>query len=67
MKPLESIRKPIMLRVRRETALQIHQLAHCQGLRDGPFLAHVVESIALCPPEKFHAAMAEFLDESRRR
>jgi hypothetical protein len=56
-----------MLRVRRETALQIHQLAHCQGLRDGPFLAHVVESIALCPPEKFHAAMAEFLDESRRR
>ena len=67
MKPLESIRRPVMLRVQRDTYQQLHELAHAQGLRVGPFLTHVCETIALCPPEKFHAAMAEFLNESRRR
>ena len=56
-----------MVRVRRESYLELLKLASEQGLRVGPFLAHVVETLAQCPPEKFHAAMAEFLDESRRR
>lgn len=66
MKPLESILKPVMVRIRRDTALAIHQLAHEQGLRTGPFLAHIAETVATCPPEKFHAAMAQFIHESKR-
>jgi hypothetical protein len=66
MKPLESILKPVMVRIRRETALQIHELAHEQGLRTGPFLSHVAETLAQCPPKKFHAAMAQFVHESQR-
>ncbi|HUJ42079.1 MAG TPA: hypothetical protein VLW52_00605 [Opitutaceae bacterium] len=66
MKPLESVLKPVMVRIRRETALQILELAHAQGLRTGPFLAHIAETLAQCPPQKFHAAMAQFLHESQR-
>jgi len=66
MKPLESVLKPVMVRIRRDTAQQIHELAHQQGLRTGPFLAHIAETIAQCPPTKFHAAMAQFQHESQR-
>lgn len=67
MKPLGAIKKPVMVRVTREKHLQLHQLAHEQGLRVGPFAAHVLENIATCPPEHFHEAMAAFLTLSRRR
>ena len=55
-----------MIRIRRDTALQLLELAHEQGLRTGPFLAHVSETLAECPPRKFHAAMAQFIHESQR-
>jgi len=67
MLPLAQIKKSIMLRIRRDTAHKLHLLAAEQGLRDGPFCTHVMETIVACPPEKFHAALAAFLDESRRR
>ncbi len=66
MKPLESILRPVMVRVRRDTHQALHELAHNQGLRVGPFLAHVCETLATCPPSKFHAAMAQFQHESQR-
>ncbi len=67
MQPIASIRYPVMMRLRRETKDALHQLARQQGLRDGPFAVHVMESVAQCPPERFHAAMAAFLDEATRR
>jgi len=56
-----------MLRVRRETAMKLQQLAAEQGLRTGPFCVHAMETIATCPPEKFHAALAAFIDETKKR
>jgi len=56
-----------MLRLRKETAKKLDDIAFEQGLRTGPFCMHVMETIALCPPEKFHAAMAAFLDETKAR
>ena len=56
-----------MMRLRRETKDTLRLLAINQGLREGPFAVHVMESIAQCPPERFHAAMAAFLDEATKR
>jgi hypothetical protein len=56
-----------MMRLRRETKDSLDKLAKEQGLRVGPFSAHVMETIAKCPPEKLHAALAEFIRESQRR
>ncbi len=67
MEPFAAIRKPVMMRIRRETYLQLLTLARAQGLKVGPFSVHAMETIAQCPPERFHAAMAAFLDESGRR
>ena len=66
MKPLQSVLKPVMVRIRRDTALQVTDLAREQGLRTGPFLSHIAETLASCPPKKFHAAMAQFIHESQR-
>jgi len=67
MKPLEQVRKPVMLRLRRETFSKLSALAHQHGQRVGPFGVMLMETIAQCPPDKLHAALAEFSDESRRR
>jgi len=67
MQPMESIRYPVMMRVRRITLDNLRALSKAQGLRPGPFSVHVIESIAQCPPERFHAAMAAFLDEATKR
>ena len=56
-----------MMRVRRDTRDSLVLLALSHGMKAGPFANLVIESIATCPPEKFHAAMSAFLDESRRR
>jgi len=67
MKPLSSVKVQIVSRVRKDTVVPLQNLARSQGLKVGPFLAHISESLALCPPEKFHAAMAEFVREAGRR
>jgi len=67
MQPLASIRYPVMMRLKRTTLDKLHDLAREQGLKKGPFSVHVMESISQCPPERFHAAMAAFLDEATRR
>lgn len=67
MKPLATIKKPVMVRVTREKYLELLALAHGQGLRVGPFSTHVLETIASCPADHFHEAMAAFLSLSRRR
>jgi len=56
-----------MLRLRRETFSKLSALAHQHGQRVGPFGVMLMETIAQCPPDKLHAALAEFSDESRRR
>lgn len=66
-KPLAMVRVPVMMRLRRETERALRDLAHAQGLRAGPFAVHIMETITQCPPEKFHAAMAEFAREAARR
>jgi len=67
MKPLELVKKPVMLRLRRETFTKLDNLAHKHGQRVGPFGVMLMETIADCPPEKLHAALAEFADEAKRR
>jgi len=67
MKPLESIRYPVMMRLRKLTIDNLRDLARSQGLKAGPFSVHVMETISQCPPERFHAAMAAFHDEITRR
>jgi len=67
MEPLASIKHPVMMRVPRETHRKLHQLARAQGLREGPFATHIMQTIAECPPERFHAALAAFLEEATRR
>lgn len=67
MLPMAQLKKPVMLRVRKVTFEKLDQIAFEQGLKTGPFCTHTLETIALCPPEKFHAALAAFLDESKRR
>lgn len=67
MKPLESIKRPVLARIRRDKHLKLHQLASEEGLKIGPFAAHILENVAECPPEHFHEAMAAFLTLSRRR
>lgn len=67
MLPLAVIKRQIVARVRRETVQPLTDLAFSLGMKPGPFLAHVAETIAVCPPEKFHAAMAEFRKEASRR
>jgi len=67
MEPLASIKYPVTVRLRRATHDSLLKLGKDQGLRLGPFLAHVGETIANCPPERFHAAMAAFAEEARRR
>ena len=56
-----------MLRLRRETFSKLLQLAREHGQRVGPFGVMVIETVASCPPEKLHAALAEFRDEANRR
>jgi len=67
MLPLALLRKPVMMRLRKETAKKLDDIAFEQGLKLGPFCVHVMESICQCPPEKFHAALAAFLDEAKKR
>jgi hypothetical protein len=67
MEPLASIKYPVTVRLRRKTFDSLLKLGKDQGLRLGPFLSHVAETVADCPPEKFHAAMASFGEEARRR
>jgi len=67
MKPLESIKRPVLARIRRDKHLKLLQLAREEGLKIGPFSAHVLENVAECPAEHFHEAMAAFLTLSRRR
>jgi len=67
MLPMSQIRYPVMMRLRKETKASLSELAREQGLKVGPFSVHVMETIAKCPPEKFHSALAAFFDESRRR
>lgn len=67
MKPLEMVKKCVMLRLRRETWVKLDDLAHKHGQRVGPFSVMLMETIAKCPPEKLHAALAEFSDEAGRR
>ena len=67
MEPLATIKYPVTVRLRRQTFDDLLKLGKDQGLRLGPFLAHVSETLATCPPEKFHAAMAAFADEAKRR
>jgi len=57
----------IVSRIRNETIQPLSELAKAQGLKVGPFLAHVAEIVAKCPHDKFHAATAEFLREAQRR
>lgn len=57
----------IVARVRQETVEPLAALAKAQGLKVGPFLAHLAEVAARCPHDKFHAATAEFLKEAQRR
>jgi len=56
-----------MVRLRRETYSNLLQLAHQHGQRVGPFTVMLVETMAQCPAEKLHAALAQFSDEARRR
>lgn len=67
MLPHAKIRYPVMMRLKRETFDNVKELAGGQGLRTGPFAVHVMETIAQCPPARFHAAMAAFLDEAKRK
>lgn len=67
MQPLAAVKVKVNSRVSRDAMTPLVKLAHSQGMKPGPFLAHVAESIAKCPGEKFHAAMAEFLREAGRR
>jgi hypothetical protein len=55
------------MRLRKDTKKALDDLAFEQGLRIGPFAVNVMETIAKCPPEKFHSALAAFFEESRRR
>ncbi len=67
MKPLEEIRVPVMMRLRRATYSSLLQLGKQHGQRVGPFSVLIMETIAQCPQEKLHAALAEFSNEARRR
>jgi len=67
MIPLAKVKVQVVARIRTETADSLNKLAKSQGMKLGPFIGHVGETVAKCPPEKFHAAMAEFLRESERR
>jgi len=67
MKPYAEIRKPVMLRLRRDTFIKLDDLALAHGQRVGPFGVMVIETIAQCPPEKLHAALADFRDAANRR
>lgn len=67
MEPLATIRFPVTVRIRRTIHTELVKLGRDQGLRLGPFLSHIAETIVTCPPERFHAAMAAFAEEARRR
>jgi len=67
MKPLEQVRVPVMMRLRRETYSKLLQLGKQHGQRVGPFSVLIMETIAQCPESKLHAALAEFAKESQRR
>lgn len=67
MNTLKTIKHPVMVRIRRDTHMALIHLSLEHGMKAGPFVAHVMESVALCPKEKFHAAMTAFLEESKRR
>lgn len=67
MKPLATIRYPVMMRLRKDTKQRLKELAAEQGLKEGPFSVHVMETISQCPAHKFHAALAAFAEEARRR
>jgi len=66
MEPLSTIKRCVMMRLPRETEMALRELARYQGLRTGPFAVHVMQTIAQCPVEKFHAAMSEFQREAKR-
>lgn len=67
MLPVSELKHCVMMRLPKETDLKLTQLARMQGLRTGPFAVHVMQTIAECPVEKFHAAMSEFLREAAKR
>ena len=66
MLPHARLRYPVIMRLKLDTFDNVKALAGGQGLRTGPFATHVMETIGQCPPERFHAAMAAFLDEAKR-
>jgi hypothetical protein len=67
MEPLATIKRSVMMRLPRDTEMNLQTLARSQGLRTGPFAVHVMQTIAQCPPENFHVAMAEFQRQASRR
>lgn len=67
MQPLASVKVKVSARVSRNAMTPLVQLARSQGMKPGPFLAHVAEWISKCPGEKYHAAAAEFQREASRR
>lgn len=67
MQPLATIKVKVSARVSRDAMTPLVKLSHSQGMKPGPFLAHVSEWVSKCPPEKYHAATAEFLREAERR
>ncbi len=56
-----------MMRLRRDTFSKLLLLGKQHGQRVGPFSVMLIETIAQCPPEKLHAALAEFSREAQRR
>jgi len=67
MIPLAAVKVQIVARVRRDTFQPLADLSQSLNMKPGPFLAHVAETLAVCPADKFHAAMAEFRKEASRR
>jgi hypothetical protein len=67
MLPESELKRCVNMRLPKLTEINLSRLARTQGLRTGPFAVHVMQTIAECPPEKFHAAMSEFLREAGKR
>lgn len=67
MLPESELKRCVNMRLPKLTELALGRLARAQGLRTGPFAVHVMQTIAQCPVEKFHAAMSEFQREAQKR
>jgi hypothetical protein len=67
MLPESELKRCVNMRLPKQTEIALYQLARAQGLRTGPFAVHIMQTIAKCPVEKFHAAMSEFQREAAKR